>query len=282
LRALKAFILNYWRGSCGFGTVAGLGFVFLAVWLYFPFALTPAQWGFPTILAAGIISFTLAIWLAIGAFRTGDRLTREGGGMILVWASFAIAGFGPFGASILTFQAALRHALMVQPVYPLVLPLIPFAVTADGREIALSGDLDFPLRARFLHTLALNPTVTRVALNSNGGNVFAARALVLNIQAAGLATRVDQRCFSSCTLVFMAGQPRLLGATGELGFHGYRIDSKNRVQTLDVGAQEDKDRAFFASKGVTPAFIDRIFATPPSELWRPGRDELRAAGVIGN
>ena len=119
-------------------------------------------------------------------------------------------------------------------------------------------------------------------LDSTGGNIFAGRSMAREIAGAGLATRVEGRCFSACTLAFVAGAPRSLGADGKLGFHGYAFDSAMRVQTFDVGKEEARDRDWMAAQGVAADFLDRVFATPPSELWQPERAELVAAGVIAD
>ncbi|MDG1531344.1 MAG: hypothetical protein P8Q99_08315 [Paracoccaceae bacterium] len=286
MKGITNFIGKYWRGSCEFRVIAGLGLLFLCACLYFPFASTNREWAVLSIFGLGFTSFSTAIWLAVGAFRTGDRITHDSGSMMLVWAAFFLSILSPFGASIVTFQAVLRHSSMVQPIKPLVAPIIPLPISPDGQTVRLTGELDYPLRKRLLFTLSNNPSIVTVDLNSLGGNVFAARALVLDIAKHGLDTHVSEQCFSSCTLVFMAGSEHSLGPVGELGFHGYkfkgieRSNGTNQVRFVDLTEQENKDREYFQSKGVTLDFTDQIFSTPPSEIWIPSRNALREAHVL--
>jgi len=92
--------------------------------------------------------------------------------------------------------------------------------------------------------------------------------------------RINRARPSVCTLVFVAGRTRSLGPEGRLGFHGYKIESKFRVQTLDIAAEQSRDRAYFRSRGVAAWFLDRAYRTLPPGLWVPSRDALRKSRVI--
>jgi len=45
-------------------------------------------------------------------------------------------------------------------------------------------------------------------------------------------------------------------------------------------AEQQKDRKFLISQGVHADFTDKIYATAPTDLWRPSPDQLRTAGVL--
>jgi hypothetical protein len=55
-----------------------------------------------------------------------------------------------------------------------------------------------------------------------------------------------------------------------------------RVETLNVAEQEAKDQAYLIARGIDPAFVSRIYATPPDKMWHPSRQEMQAAGVLSD
>ena len=40
------------------------------------------------------------------------------------------------------------------------------------------------------------------------------------------------------------------------------------------------DRRYFRARGIPAWFIERAFATPNSEMWRPSLDEMKVANVV--
>jgi hypothetical protein len=40
------------------------------------------------------------------------------------------------------------------------------------------------------------------------------------------------------------------------------------------------DRRYFRARGIPAWFIERAFATPNSEMWRPTLDEMKVANVV--
>ena len=56
-------------------------------------------------------------------------------------------------------------------------------------------------------------------LKGPGGNMFAGIRTAWIARAAGLDTVANGQCASACSLIFLAGTERKLGASGALGFH---------------------------------------------------------------
>ena len=122
-----------------------------------------------------------------------------------------------------------------------------------------------------------------IQLNSAGGNIFEARGLAKLIKDNKLSTHITARCFSSCTTVFIAGQPRTLAENGTLGFHQYKINSKKLfAPNVNVEKEQNKDFDYFLKQGVSEAFLEKAFAIPFEKMWYPTQDELREAGVLLN
>ena len=153
-------------------------------------------------------------------------------------------------------------------------------VSDDGHTIFINGDINYPLYTSFLATLEENNQIKTVMLSSDGGIIFAARAMVIKITENGLNTKVKENCYSACTLIFMAGRNRELGDRGELGFHFYATKSTLTASILDIDAQVEKDKDYLRTRGVSEGFINTAYSTPPDEIWVPNKDQLERSGIL--
>ncbi len=224
------------------------------------------------------LSLIVLIWQVVGGLRIADKTLRASGTMYAALVLYA----GILVVLVLALLQAIdllaSRFAVPQPAYSLQIELLE--TRDNGREVLVTGGISLDMNTRLKATLKATPTARVLVLNSEGGNIFAGRAMAITITNAQLATRVDHLCYSACTIAFIAGTSHRLGKDAELGFHGYAFDTAHRVQTLDVAEQEARDRAFFSNQGVSDAFLEKAFATPPSTIWLPTRAELAAAGVI--
>ena len=259
---------DLWRGRSGFLRL-------LAMLLGVPFILSLIGNGVPrwaVFPVVGLIAF-VSIWQIVCAIRYGERVMQDGA-LARVYGAYATMGMavvlnGVFAIGVLLPQPEM--SLKIEGQIPKVSVLGDIAV--------VTGEIDYRVLTE-LKVAVADQGVRVVRLDSAGGNVIAGRSIGLFMTREGLEAEVLARCFSACTLAFMGGVRRRLGSDGVLGFHGYRFDSSNRVQTVDWREIVEKDRAYLAARGVDGRFIDRIFATPPEALWRPDRDALVGAGVL--
>lgn len=282
---VAAFLKAHWRGALPpwlalAGPVAGAALLLWAV------NRALADWGLP---ALAVLDAPLAAWAVVGAFRTADRVLREGGGFVTGFACYAGAGavLLAVGTTLVARQTPQRtrtSEMVPEARAVAALPEVAWRLRIEGE---IGFDHFTALQARLAEAEAEagggRGRVLAVELDSPGGNIFAARGLARLVAEAGLATHAEARCFSACTLVFAAGARRSIGQEGALGFHRYLLgqsSSYGAVRHVDPEAEEAKDRAFFAARGVDPAFIARAYAVPPEGLWHPGRAELRAAGLL--
>jgi hypothetical protein len=235
-------------------------------------ARLPTQWPLAVLAAISILSLALLIWQVVGSLRATAARARGDGGALVMAGTAVLAAIAMFLNAELNLYAA-RAA----PGPQTRAAALPYDVDRQG-AVVLRGDIDFTMLARFEATLDTVPDLRRVDLQSDGGLIYAARAMAARIAAHRLETRASGLCASACTLVFMAGTRRSLGPEGTLGFHGY---AGNLPQSLHPTAPEEaRDRAYMAGRGVAQGFLDRAYATPHDALWRPTRAELRAAGVL--
>ena len=273
------FFISHWRGN------HGLAFTILVTLLGLRFLLGYLQLMLPASPALVLIGFCILanvvvlVWQVVGAIRAGDRHLRTTGDMISVWGSyFAIIAVVVL-ASIQTVDAI--TTLSPSPPRVAETPALPdLPISADGETITLSGNIDFDLNTAFVDALATHPAIRRVTLSSDGGYIFAARAVAFNIGNHRLDTHVDGSCSSACTLAFMAGDARTLGPEARLGFHRYQMEAPDKVQILNIGEEMQKDRNYFASRGVSDDFLDQVFQAGHGDIWFPSHAVLHEAGVV--
>lgn len=255
------FIAAFWRGQ--------LGFVWTVILLIGVSAALVRGAGFlgvPAIFMLGAVS----IWQCVGAVRFGERILRDGA-LTRVYGVYAA-----MGVAVLSNIFMGISILLPPPPEDLVVKGYASKVAVIGDAAYVSGEIDYQI----LTELEAAKDLRIVVLNSTGGHVQAGRAIGLFLAETGLNTRVDEVCFSACTLVFAGGVKRAVGPNGALGFHGYRFVDALQVQTVIITDIEQKDRAFLQAQGIDAAFVEQIFATSPETLWRPTKVELQAAGVL--
>ena len=173
-----------------------------------------------------------------------------------------LLGEGFLAGNILTnsAKAALGSA------YDLVVP-------DQGIELELSGDVTYGLADRLKQELKTHPGVTRIRLDSRGGDVNEASRAAEVIAGHKLDTVVSGACASACTIMFIAGKQRILENEGRIGFHAAKYPDPTD------GADGVFGRALVPF-GVDKGFIARVEATKPPEMWYPTWQELVAAGVL--
>ena len=78
----------------------------------------------------------------------------------------------------------------------------------------------------------------------------------------------------------MGGRLRYLDEGARLGFHRYGLGGRMVRMFLDPEVEQAKDMAVFRRHLVAEPFLERIGATPHSQMWFPEPAELLAAGVV--
>ncbi|UWQ89622.1 hypothetical protein K3727_12405 [Rhodobacteraceae bacterium M382] len=220
-----------------------------------------------------IPDIALLIWQLVGAIRSLRRHLDSGPQLVAFLAGLAVVGICVVLTVLPHLDSLARRSAVAPPVWT---PRVG-DVTLTGTTLYLRGPVDFDMFETTRQMLAAHPGVTRLILNSDGGLIYAARAVALQVHHHRLETHVDGTCASACTLIFIAGVRRSLAPTGRLGFHAYKLDAPQ--QLLDPVAEQEKDHASFRDQGVDPAFVEQISDTPHDQIWFPDHDRLRTAGV---
>lgn len=225
-------------------------------------------------------------WQIVGVLRSCDRFLAEFRPIVWVWgiqigiaASLIltlISVFSGFQSLYIDRRDRLAAAM------PKPAPIIRYALTPTdgGRLIHLEGDFAPGITRDLEALLGRHRGVEGILLDSDGGRIYEGRGVARLIVARGLDTYVHGTCKSACTTAFAAGAIRTLGPNGRLGFHQYKLEEGFPNPLVDVAAEQDKDRRFFAGRDIGDEFLRKVFDRPHDEIWFPGREELLAAGVI--
>lgn len=273
---------RYWRGDLSLAVTIAIALIALRVGHYGLQAVYLQPLSLPSTAFWLMTGLLLLLWQFTGALRAVDRSMSYSGDMVAVYLCYMSMAL-VLALSLLQVGDAIavlkQSPIAEKPVYvpPALLP-----ISEDGLTVSIEGTLDFPVNQRLQETLLQRPAVTSVLLNSEGGRVFAARALAITVQKHGLSTRVSRLCHSACTLVFMAGEVRSLASDAKLGFHRYSLSSSVPGNQLSIGDQLEKDRAYFLHRGASNAFVEKMFSRESDEIWQPTLVELRQAGVLNS
>lgn len=165
------------------------------------------------------------------------------------------------------------------------IPEMPIQITFDGTTARLQGDIGIDVFTAVEMHLVSGHQINEFHLNSEGGSVHAARGLARLVKDYGINTIVEKRCFSSCTLVFVASPNRRLGSNGRLGFHSYASIGNadaGQVTLTNLAQEQSKDIDYLISQGVSVEFARSVFTYDNNDLWIPKRQTLKDAGVISD
>jgi hypothetical protein len=201
-------------------------------------------------------------------------------------------------------QSPLLADEKLSPVLPAILLGKPEAariwVSLDGSVIYLVGAIELGTFNKFMEVVRANPKARTVFLASPGGVVVDGYLISNAVRARRFDTWVEWFCASACTLIFAAGQQRILGKDAKLGFHqtyseepetgvavgtDYRNDDKlaaaigsgDRFDPILHG--DDKTVRALRRANVSEAFIGKVLRTPPESLWFPDIEELLREGM---
>ena len=283
------YVGRHWRGECSLQVAFWVNFLSLYCALNYleRFTLPPYLHGESTVTTAVIVFFLVARvviypWQVVGVIRACERYIANHtdrswaiaaqGVVIMSLAATLVAAFSSY-QSLLGYRHSLRAPATEQ-----IAPRYSLELVRDNTLIHIYGPLQIGITKRVSRLLADNPQVTGVILDSGGGQIYEGRGLARLIAENALATYSLAQCASSCTTAFIAGTRRSLGRDAKLGFHQY----KNHVvvPAVDIDEEHAKDIALFAARGISPAFLQKIFDQPPDKMWWPEEEELLAAGVI--
>jgi membrane-bound ClpP family serine protease len=159
-------------------------------------------------------------------------------------------------------------------------PAESFSITlsVDGRVIEFSGGVNDGAAAAIDRAIADAPKVGTLLLNSPGGWLREGKRMADVVKRYRLNTRVDQECFSACTLVLLAGENRSAGEAAQIGFHRGRSVGESSEQTSRPASGDEAE--IYQKAGLRDAFVRHIVSTANDSIWIPTRRELLHEDVL--
>ena len=146
-----------------------------------------------------------------------------------------------------------------------------------GADVRVAGDLMDGVALQVANLLAAHPNVRRIHLTSGGGLVEEGLALGALIAEHQLDTYVPDECASACTLAFVRGRARYLGASGRLGFRApYEAGLFGQAFAVDAAPE----RAAYREAGLAADFTAEALAVASDDIWMPDADRLIRAGAV--
>jgi hypothetical protein len=151
----------------------------------------------------------------------------------------------------------------------------------DGKDLVVEGEIDFASIKAFRDYVQNTPQLERVVLSSPGGIVVAAELMAQAVRKRSLKTYVPDLCASACTLIFLSGKDRTMAKDALIGFH------QSSAKSLGGDGPEERTvafdsnlRKFYMSAGLDAKFIERILATPYTDMLLPSAEELLKEKVL--
>lgn len=227
------------------------------------------------------------VWQVVGVVRACDAYQRNFGA-----SSVALMAFiGIAGALLITLISAAGSFLPLvrepagEPEYLARererAARYSLAVDAENETLVqFTGTFELGVTKKLAALLEAHPAVRGIVLDSPGGHVYEGRGVAKLVQRHNVDTYVLDDCSSACATAFIAGNARVLGPHGRLGFHRHLMDANYPVYLVDEEAEMQKDLDFYEAQGIAPDFLKKVFHTSHDGLWRPSQAELLAAGVV--
>ncbi|SEP48270.1 hypothetical protein SAMN02990966_07013 [Rhodospirillales bacterium URHD0017] len=263
----------YFRGTwAAVALLIGFGSISAAVFLGED--ITLAHIAIPAVLCA--IATVFAIFqiglLTIAARRIGGR------GAFAATSAAAAAALLAIGALLIDRAAPTLVEMWAIYTGDVELNQLAVRVSADGSTLYVEGSYGLGGETTVRRALDQNPGIRTVVLAGPGGRISVGFELYELFRERKLATRVDDECASACTIAFLGGVERSISPGGRLGFHRGSFPGLSDNDMYE--SNRDFRRFLLYTARLTAQFVDRVFATPPDDIWEPTPQELLAGRVI--
>jgi len=273
-------IKSHWRGQ--YALIPTLLVTVLAL----RYLLGLLQGSVPVSGMYGWMAFSLGVfvWQIVGASRAADRFLKYSGNIAGLYIAYVT-----LLALVAMTVSQLQGAFSPQQITASVSESSasdPMVMVQRGSlrrvqdTIVVEGNFDWELYRKFKSSIHKNPDIKQIRLQSTGGYVFVARAMSEIILNRSLDTHVSRYCYSACTVAFLAGERRTMSEGAQLGFHRYKLEAPEIPGLVDVGEELERDKQFFALRGVSAGFVEQVFLADHADLWKPDQVLLSESGVL--
>jgi hypothetical protein len=280
----KVQLGQHWRGDLTLGRsfwLSGLRFVVATLVAGWALAAVKQRLGKFQLVISGVfllIALGLFVWYAVGVWRSAGRRSREQrwralaarAGLVLATLS-VVAGIAREGMLTRREMTTQREWLTSHGKWE-------FRLLRNDTELAMTGGIGPGFAKDLERMLAEHPRLTTLHTNLGlGGLVTEAQQAATSVQIRSLTTYVSATCASACTLVYLAGNERVLRHGGRLGFHSVSAPGVHGSALLDTQRQQIE---YLYSRGVAQDFASFAAHTPPDDVWFPTEATLVRARVV--
>jgi hypothetical protein len=283
--AMISYIKKHWRGELSLGISYWLNSFLgniVAVSAVTAINVNIADSPSPTLILAAAVTqysllFAVSVWQITGTWRSANNHKQDTGRKFWASAAQAMLVLG----IINTAQVMIVGTKQVTELAKIAIGIDDFSEYSievnRETDLVVDGYITFQLISQFEEMLRVNPKITLIHLNSEGGRVTPGRKLSELIISQNLNTYSDTTCQSICTVVFMAGKYRAVAPGTSLGFHQYYFVGTSRD---DIQIQEQTDGKFFKTRGIPDSFIQKVFNISSDQMWFPTFRELMDANIV--
>ena len=267
---------TYWVHT----VLLGWGVAFAGAWLLSAIAdRSTARSVSMAVLMLEPLLFLVWLWSMTGTTVAAIRKLFTGPGRL--WAILALLAMAlslvASANELRRLGPALKEHLQValgkQPGDDFVVTL-----SRDGRIFAFSGGVNDGAVTAIDKAIGDAPKVGTLLLDSPGGWIREGIRMADVVRRYRLNTRVERDCFSSCTIVLLAGENRSAGPAAQIGFHRGRTIGEAASERGRPAPEEEAD--IYRKAGLREDFVRRIVATPNNSIFMPTRSELLHEDVL--
>lgn len=233
------------------------------------------------IIFSAFIFFILYPWQIIGLWRCCNNHIKKNGRRFWARTSQVIIIF-----AVIFLFAGLKYQwpnykkhLMICFEKDDEFGICNLTMEKNNTLIHLEGNLSNGTSNKVVHLLKKYPKIEGIMLDSSGGSTYEGRALSKIISAYDINTYSSTVCYSAAATAFMGGKNRFLIRGANLGFHQPSLGSK-KLADAKTKKEEEKETLIFQQHGVKKEFTDKMFNTPPDDLYFPKYSELLKQGVV--
>lgn len=267
---------SYWVNTLLVSLFAPAVGLMLLPWLGENFPARYGSAGFLLVTAFGILAW---VWAVSGTWASANKHVRRGGKAGWATAAKVMIVLGIFRTigDVGNMMPALKEHIRVATGAQLG-PSTKLEVRADGRSVLLSGGINDGSAEQLEKALLLAPSVTTVALSSDGGWIREGQLLADVIRKHKLNTYVEDHCASACTIAFLAGAERAASPTAKIGFHASR--SIGSMGAAPMPGEIAQLQTIYRDAGLPDSFVREALDTPSQQMWYPSQENLLAVGVL--
>ncbi len=113
------------------------------------------------------------------------------------------------------------------------------SIHVQGDTIYYNGGIDEPSYQKFSQIMEENPSVSKMVINSGGGDTQSGIKIGTLVYERGMDVKVEEICFSSCAnYVFVSGSEKIIGKNSFVGWHGSESQTEVLAELDGVSNEE--------------------------------------------